>query len=110
MSKLDQRITRAIQGNHRFNDGNTNITPDRGCPYGFEMTLHNSRIVIKDNDGVRLNLCGYNTRVTRSRMNVALSALQIPYHVTVKAGEPRLVHTATNKARLIPANGWFPVN
>jgi len=102
MRKIELEVMEAIRNKMNFSDGNTQvIVSDAG---NIKVTLHGSHIVRIENSGktVYISLAGYNTSVTRSRVNIALDNYGVP-RVGNKKGAPYIAD------RQIPESGWVQV-
>jgi hypothetical protein len=100
--KIEEQILDAIRSKVNFNGGNTEvIVSDAG---NIQVLLHGSPIVrIENNEKtIYISLAGYNTNVTRSRINIALDKYGVP-RVGNKKGAPYVAD------RQIPESGWVQV-
>jgi hypothetical protein len=97
MRKVTSKAIAAFQAGKNFKDGNTEV-------YVYadgtaSLLLHCNEIAYKGIEGLRINLCGWNTNTTRERLN----------------GLPNVrIHTKQGQAFLngvaIPSDGWVKVS
>lgn len=81
MRKIEQQIYDAIRHHKNLNTVNTKVTFELD---GFKVYLHDNLIAwLKDNK-LTLTSCGWDTRLTTSRLNVILQALGLDIHVRVR--------------------------
>jgi len=66
MRKITEQASNAFHNGRDFRSGNTQVNRRLG---GVELTLHGHTIAKNTNDGLHINLCGWNTNTTRERLN-----------------------------------------
>lgn len=67
MKKIEQVVSEAFNQGYAAKQENTSILVKDGV---VSMKLHNSVIAMKHGNILTLDMCGYNTRITRSRLNL----------------------------------------
>jgi hypothetical protein len=97
MRKITEQASDAFHNGRDFRSGNTQVNRRIG---GVELALH-GHIIAKNisNEGLSINLCGWNTNTTRERLN-GLEGVR----VYTKKGQAFLNGNA------IPSDEWVKVS
>jgi hypothetical protein len=92
MRKIEKMMLAAIDSGRDFELNNTKVIHDDGTVYVY---LHGHNIAQRDPDGqYAINLCGYNTATTRSRLSAILFAYEPRINgVCTKQGQARIVYS-----------------
>ena len=94
MRKIDQQVAIAIEKKENMNQGNTlvqySLTKEESS-----VSLHGSEIakVFHEDNIVVVNFCGFQTNVTRDRINAVLNGAGKIEHFKFKNGEIVLMPT-----------------
>ena len=94
MRKIDEKVANAIQRKENLNQGNTliqySLTKEESS-----VSLHGSEIakVFYEDNTVVVNFCGFQTNVTRDRINAVLSGAGKSDYFKFKNGEIVLMPT-----------------
>ena len=94
MRKIDQQVAIAIEKKENLNQGNTSVhyslTKDKSS-----VSLHGGEIakVFHEDNKVEVNFCGYQTNVTKERINAVLNGAGKIEHFKFKNGEIVLMPT-----------------
>lgn len=109
MRKIEQQMIAAIRGAKNWHGSNTEVRTN--APHSMDVYLHGHLIARVFVDRmVNINLCGYNTPTTRSRLSSILRTF-VPgcCGVGTKLGQPSIRFMDSSKDRDIASNGWIKV-
>lgn len=111
--KIEIDMLQALRGDKPWRSGNTRVELDPAIgPYSRLVILHGHCIAKRDEHGDWwINLCGWNTQTTRSRLNAIIRDFTYfpsgSVGVTTRNRQASL--TDTSGAREIPHNAWVKV-
>lgn len=104
MRKIENAVALAVKCKNTGSlGGNTVLTVDNNT---LTLALHGSKILKTDGKKVIINMNGYNTSTTRSRLNAALMGLNSLFEVRCKNGVARLLKN-NEFVSDIPSSGDF---
>tara|TARA_B100001093_G_C26295877_1_gene787267 strand:- start:54 stop:374 length:321 start_codon:yes stop_codon:yes gene_type:complete len=72
MRKIENEMLTAIANERDWQSGNTRVS---NTDHGLIVRLHGNKIAQIEDSKLYLTTCGYETRVTKSRLNAILSLL-----------------------------------
>jgi len=102
MRKIEQNLIAAIRANREWSESNTPFA-------GGLVLLHGHVIARKDGNMWQINLQGYNTQTTRSRLTAILGEFSVDaYAVATKSGMARIMYRSGSIAD-IDSEGWYNV-
>lgn len=102
MRKIEQDMINAISNNVEWASGNTTYA-------GGLVLLHGHVIAKKDGDHWCINLQGYNTATTRSRLTAILGYFSMTaYGVSTKKGQAQILYRS-GAVHDIESEGWHNV-
>lgn len=81
MKKIEQQIYNAILNDRNLNTSNTVVDMTYT---GFKVLLHGNIIAEFVNNKLCLNSCGWDTKLTTSRLNVILQALGLNIRTRIR--------------------------
>ncbi|WAX21445.1 hypothetical protein [Stenotrophomonas phage RAS14] len=102
MRKIEAQLIEAIRQNREWSSGNTTFA-------GGLVLLHGHVIARKDGSIWQINLQGWNTATTRSRLTAILSELVgTAFSVTTKNGQA-YINYRNGFSKAIASEGWHSV-
>lgn len=104
MRKIENAVAVAVERKNAISlGGNTVININNDV---LALTLYGNQILKAEGANVTINMCGYNTATTRSRLNAALMGINSSFKVKCKNGIARLLKNDELVCD-IPSNGEF---
>lgn len=103
MRKIENAVTVAIENKNGISLGNTVINIHDNV---LALSLYGNQILKADDANVTINMHGYNTATTRSRLNAALMGINSSFKVKCKNGIAKLLKNGELICD-IPSSGEF---
>lgn len=112
MRKIEREMLAAIRGGKNWKSGNTQVMANHytGSEYvACDVMLHGNHIAtVTDLEVVSINLCGWNTPTTRSRLtSICHEFIPGCYGVGTRDGQAELRYT--DKVLNIYSRSWYLV-
>ena len=104
MRKVEAKMIAAVLTGDCMKDGNTEVVTREDGQRVTMVYLHDCLIAKKDVAGWQFSLRGWNTPVTRSRVNALLQGLEVPGRVCTIKGQAHF------NGKPINHHDWVHVN
>jgi hypothetical protein len=120
MRKIEENMIKAIRtlrdngANASWSSGNTVVTNHemRGAGNATEIFLHGHHIAtISENDSIVMNLCGWNTNTTRSRLSAIIKTFgrSNGQGLGISTCKGQAFRHDNDGKHAVPSDGWFNI-